>query len=75
MASQNKSRNVSVLEYGRIEDTVTSRVADGERVVEAAEISVAAGVEVEKVFEMMRHMERKYDAVANVGVGRWEIGP
>lgn len=71
--SRRKKPSVSVLEYGRIEDTVGARVAGGECDVEAAEIAAVADVELDTVFEAMSHLAQTHEKVEEVGVGRWRV--
>ena len=74
MATRNKPKpSVTVLEYGRIEDTLHAGIATGQREFEAAEIASTADVELGKVFETMRHLVDKHEHVTESGVGRWTI--
>jgi DNA-binding IclR family transcriptional regulator len=65
--------NVSVLEFGRIRDTVDTHIADGRHHLTTSEIADATGVEPEKVNETLLHLSRKHDIIEDAGAGRWRL--
>jgi tRNA U38,U39,U40 pseudouridine synthase TruA len=67
------SPDITVLEYGRLEDTIDARIRDGQRrftldyLVETAEISEP------KVREAMRHLQGKHDYISQTESDEWHF--
>ena len=65
--------DITVLEYGRLEDTIDARIRDGQRrftldyLVETAEVEEAKGVEA------MQHLQGKHDYISQSGRDEWHF--
>lgn len=65
--------DITVLEYGRIEDAIEERVRMRDETVRTGAIAIEAAVGIEKVRESLLHMQRKHGRVTDMGVGEWEL--
>lgn len=75
MSQTQPDREITVLEYSRLEDLLEARLRDGVAVIEVQAIADEADVSVPKVREAMVHLSKKHDYITDVGAGKWNISP
>jgi hypothetical protein len=74
MATKTSSKpDITVLEFGRLEDTIDARIRDGQRDFSVGELVEAAEISEAKVREAMRHLQGKYDYITETGDGEWHF--
>jgi hypothetical protein len=74
MATKTSSKpDITVLEFGRLEDTIDARIRDGQRDFTVAELVETAEISEAKVREAMRHLQGKYDYISQTGTGEWHF--
>lgn len=74
MATKTSSKpDITVLEFGRLEDTIDARIRDGQRDFSVGELVETAEISEPKVREAMRHLQGKYDYILQIGSGEWHF--
>ena len=74
MATKTSSKpDITVLEFGRLEDTIDARIRDGQRDFTVGELVETAEISEAKVREAMRHLQGKYDYISQTGTGEWHF--
>lgn len=71
--SKKRDPDISVVEFGRLEDYLEREIQLGRREFSAAELNEATDLSVAKVYEALRHLEQKHEHVTELGAGRWRI--
>jgi DNA-binding FadR family transcriptional regulator len=74
MATKTSSKpDITVLEFGRLEDYIDERIPEGQREFSIGELSEAAEISEAKVREAMRHLQGKHDYITERGEGTWHF--
>lgn len=73
MATRNHQPNLTVLEYGRLMDTIAAGLDDGQREFRVDELADLAALSDAQVYEALSHMARKHEYVTDSGDGSWQI--
>jgi DNA-binding GntR family transcriptional regulator len=74
MATKTSSKpDITVLEFGRLEDYIDERIPEGQREFSIEELSEAAEISEAKVREAMRHLQGKHDYITERGEATWHF--
>lgn len=73
MASRAHQPNLTVLEYGRLMDSIAARLDAGQREFSVQELADIADLTDAQVYEALSHMAVKHEHVTDAGDGAWRI--
>lgn len=73
MASRAHQPTLTVLEYGRLMDTIAARLDAGQREFSVQELAGIADLSDAQVYEALSHMAAKHEHVTDAGDGSWRI--
>ncbi len=68
-----KSAEITVQEYGRVEDVIHSYIDERATELPTREIARTADVTLPKVREALAHMALKHDCLVDAGAGEWRL--
>lgn len=71
--TRKKEPDITVLEFGRLEDHIIAELDRGQREFRAAQLADATDLSIAKVYEALLHLEKKHEHVSELAAGRWEI--
>lgn len=75
MASRTQQPDLTVLEYGRLVDTINAGIDTGDRTFQISKLAEAADLTDAQVYEALSHLSQKHDHISDVGEGTWRVDP
>lgn len=71
MSQTGGSTEITVLEYGRLEEIIEDRIRLRQSTLQTRTLAQEAEVSVPKVNEALLHMQRKHGCIREAGAGQW----
>lgn len=71
--SRKREPDITVREFGRIEDHIEAEIQRGRREFCAVPLAEATDLSVPKIYEALQHLEQKHAYFSDLGAGQWRI--
>lgn len=73
MATRTQQPNLTVLEYGRLRDTIETCLDRGKTRFLTANLADTANLSDAQVYEALSHHARKHSYISDAGAGAWRF--